>query len=423
LYISDFFKEKRAKVLMKFTPLLLLCSFTFANPLQDAINAATSGDTLMLNDGIYDGNVIIDKPLTIIGKGKNVIIRGDRTKSVIKVMASRVRIVNLSIEGSGKNQMNLDAGISCDGGNNLVIEQNRISDVLFGIDLKQCNQTIIRDNNITSKEGYDVPKRGDAIRAWYSHENVIENNFVYYSRDIVAWFSSNNIISRNNGHHNRYGIHTMYSSNNIIEDNKFTQSVVGLYFMFSKNSTIKRNTVINSNGAFGVGLALKDTSNFIIKDNVFLYNARGIYSDHSPLDPGTINLIENNQILYNIVGYHMHNTQEASVLKNNDFIGNMDTVTNDTPGSKIELNEWSENYFDEYEGLDLNKDGYGDFPYIHLVYADQLWQHYPNLRFFYGSTVISGLNFLARLAPFSEPIKLLQDNKPRMKPNKEKYNE
>jgi nitrous oxidase accessory protein len=38
----------------------------------------------------------------------------------------------------------------------------------------------------------------------------------------------------------------------------------------------------------------------------------------------------------------------------------------------------------------------------------------PNIKFFYGSPVISILNFLAKLAPLSEPVRLLTDNHPKM---------
>ena len=94
----------------------------------------------------------------------------------------------------------------------------------------------------------------------------------------------------------------------------------------------------------------------------------------------------------------------------------MDIVANDTPGDKMALNEWRKNYFDEYESFDRDKDGYGDTPFLHLSYVDQLWHYYPNLQFFYGSSVFSVLNFLAKLAPFSEPIELLNDQTPRIKP-------
>lgn len=223
---------------MKFK-LLLFCALNltaFASPLQDAINAAEPGDILRLNDGLYEGNIIIDKPLSIIGKGDGAVIRGDRKSSVIKVTAKNVKLINLNIEGSGTSQMELDAGVSCSKGNNILVEKNRFKDVLFGIELSECNQAVIRDNNITSKEGFDVPRRGDAVRAWYSHENLIERNYVYNSRDIVAWFSSNNIIRKNYGQNNRYAVHTMYSAGNLIEDNEFSGGAVGMYFMFSTNS-------------------------------------------------------------------------------------------------------------------------------------------------------------------------------------------
>ncbi|WP_170000211.1 nitrous oxide reductase family maturation protein NosD [Campylobacter sp. RM9328] len=406
---------------MKFLLLaFMIATFGLSNPLQEAINLAKDGDTLWLNDGIYSGNVVVDKAITIIGKGQNAVIKGDKTSSVIKVTSKNVKLINLNIEGSGISQMTLDAGISCLNGNNLLVEKNRIKDVLFGVELSQCNGSIIRDNNITSKDGFDIPQRGDAIRAWYSHENLIEKNYVYNSRDIVAWFSSSNTIRGNHGYGNRYAIHTMYSSNNLIEENKFSYGAVGMYFMFSTKSLVKNNTIIGSSGAFGVGIALKDVSDFDIKDNILLYNARGFYLDRSPLNPGALNSFENNQILHNIVGVQLHATQERSIFLNNDFIGNMDTAINDTPGSKIDQIYWEGNYFDEYEGYDLDRNSIGDVSYVNFVYADRLWQYYPTLRFFYGSSIISGLNFLAKLAPFSEPIKLLEDKSPKMKPNKEK---
>ncbi len=93
----------------------------------------------------------------------------------------------------------------------------------------------------------------------------------------------------------------------------------------------------------------------------------------------------------------------------------MEVAINDTPGSKIAKNEWNKNYFDDYEGFDRNKDGIGDLPYQNYTYLDSLWQYHPNLRFFYGSSVISILNFIARLAPFSSPELLITDENPRIK--------
>ena len=288
--------------------------------------------------------------------------------------------------------------------------------MLFGIDFKECSSSKITENNITSKKGASLGFRGDAVRLWYSHENLIEGNYIYDSRDMVAWYASHNKFLKNKAIRGRYSLHFMYANQNLVENNDFIGNAVGMFFMYSAGSNIKNNLVMDSDGAFGIGIGLKDVSNFTIENNTLIYNARGILLDNSPFQPGsTINFL-GNKILHNVVGVYFHATQGTSIFENNDFIGNMDIVANDTPGDKMALNRWSKNYYDEYESFDRDKDGYGDTPFMHLSYADQLWQYYPNLQFFYGSSVFSILNFLAKLAPFSEPVKLLEDSTPRIKP-------
>ena len=393
----------------------LVLKFAVANALQEAIDNAQAGDTIKLGSGIYEGNIVINKPLSIIGEDKSVVIKGEGRSSVIKIIASDVRLENLKIRGSGDSLSDLDAGISCDGANNVTIKANELTDVLFGVELKQCNASKIVENNITSK-AVAMPLRGDAIRLWYSHENLIESNYVHDSRDMVAWYASLNTFRKNHGVRGRYSIHFMYANKNLVEFNTFEGNAVGMFFMYSQGSLVQNNLVINSDGAFGIGIGLKDSSAFTIKNNTLINNARGLLLDASPFQPNMPNVFENNQILHNTIGIQFHATQEPSVFKDNDFIGNMQIASNDTPGSKMYLNQWRGNYFDEYESFDIDKDGFGDTPFLHFIYADQLWQYHPNLQFFYGSSIFSVLNFLAKLAPFSEPVKLLQDDKPRMKP-------
>ncbi len=89
-------------------------------------------------------------------------------------------------------------------------------------------------------------------------------------------------------------------------------------------------------------------------------------------------------------------------------------IVNDSPRNKLNLNMWKRNYWDEYEGFDRNKDNVGDIPFQHYVYADKLWLYNPSVKFFYGSVIIDLLNFLAKIAPFSEPDLLATDNEPLM---------
>ena len=153
--------RKFSKFALVFLPL-----FGFANVLQDAINNASPGDVIKLGDAVYEGNIIISKPLSIIGEGKNAHIKGDGKGSVIKIIASNVTLKNLKISGSGNDLGELDAGIGCDKANNVEISKNDISDVLFGIDFKECSSSKITENNITSKKGASLGFRGDAVRLW-----------------------------------------------------------------------------------------------------------------------------------------------------------------------------------------------------------------------------------------------------------------
>ena len=396
--------------------LLFLPVFAIANLLQEAINNASPGDVIKLGDAVYEGGITINKPLTIISEGKNAHIKGSGKGTVVKIIASNVTLQNLKISGSGNDLGELDAGIGCDKANNVVVTQNELTDVLFGVDFKECSSSKITENKITSKKGASLGFRGDAVRLWYSHENLIENNYIYDSRDMVAWYASHNKFLKNKAVGSRYSLHFMYANQNLVENNEFVGNTVGMFFMYSAGSTVRSNLVMDSDGAFGIGIGLKDVSDFTIEKNTLIYNARGVLLDNSPFQPGSTIKFYENKILHNVVGVYFHATQGVSIFENNDFIGNMDIVANDTPGDKMALNEWRKNYFDEYESFDRDKDGYGDTPFLHLSYVDQLWHYYPNLQFFYGSSVFSVLNFLAKLAPFSEPIELLNDQTPRIKP-------
>ena len=96
------------------------------------------------------------------------------------------------------------------------------------------------------------------------------------------------------------------------------------------------------------------------------------------------------------------------------MMGNIEDVVNDSKRDRTQDNDIVGNYWDSYTGFDNNGDGIGDTPHKVYRYADQLWLYNNNVKFFYGSPVISLLNFLAKLAPFSKPLFLMEDKKPKM---------
>ena len=389
-----------------------------ANALQDAIDKAPAGSILKLHTGVYKGSIIINKPLSIIGQENGVIIDGENSGNVIEIKSSYVTLKHLTIINSGERHENLDGAISMHKDKVSKIEQCEVSnciikDCLFGIDMQMVDNSIISNNKITSKD-MALGLRGDGLRLWYSNNNIIKGNSLIKSRDMVVWYSHGNLIERNFGKHNRYSLHFMYAGKNFIKDNRYENNSVGIFFMYSQDSIATGNVVKSSLGATGMGIGLKDASNFTLKNNTVIYCAQGFYIDRSPFEPGTHNHIEGNKILYNAEAIHFHSLSVDNIIKDNTIMGNIEDIVNDSKRDRTHENEIVGNYWDNYEGFDNDNNGIGDTPHKVYRYADQLWIFNSNVKFFYGSPVISLLNFLAKLAPFSKPLFLMEDKKPKM---------
>jgi nitrous oxidase accessory protein len=76
-------------------------------------------------------------------------------------------------------------------------------------------------------------------------------------------------------------------------------------------------------------------------------------------------------------------------------------------------NDWTGNHWDDYQGFDRDADGIGDTPHEVRAYSDRLWMHTPAAEFFRGAPVLEAIDFLQRLAPFSEPVLVLRDEQPK----------
>ncbi|MCB2101541.1 MAG: nitrous oxide reductase family maturation protein NosD [Rhodobacterales bacterium] len=380
--------------------------------LQDMVDAAAKGDVVAPPPGTYAGPVVIDKPLTLDGQDGAVTIDAGGKGSVLILDTDGATVRGLHLVNSGDSHNDIDAGIQVRGNYN-VIKDNRIENTLFGVDLSKSHNNVVRRNVIRGKD-FHLGVRGDAIRLWYSRNNKIEQNDIALTRDSVIWYSVDNVLSGNTFRGGRYGTHFMYSQYNLVKDNTYEGNSVGIFLMYSDGVVVRDNHISHGQGATGMGVGLKESSDVTIAGNDIVYCATGIYTDVSPFQPDTLNRMYDNRIAFNSIGILFHNDWTGNVLRDNIFESNYVQVSVNAKASAAR-NDWAGNHWDDYRGFDRDGDGVGDTPHEMRVYADRIWMDVPHASFFRAAPSLTLIDFLERLAPFSEPILLLRDDKPKMR--------
>lgn len=405
--------------------ILILClciTYSFSNVLQEAINNASAYDILEIPKGIYEGNIVIDKALTLKASEAGVVIKGEKKGSVITIKSSYVTIDGLTIKDSGKIKQNFDSAILANNVKQLEISNNKIKSTYIGIAFNDVSDSKISNNTILGNKK-NIVERGDAISMFGGQNNTISSNTIRKKRDIIVDGSYNNKIINNNIKNMRYAIHGMNASGNLFENNKIDDAIAGLYFMYNKNYIVKNNTIKRSKGTKGIGIGLIESYNFEIKDNNLIYNTIGILIDASPEDIKSKNIIKNNSLLYNSEGVRFKEIliNSAVVMGKNYFIDNIfseniSDVIDESTGKELSTEAiWKGNYWDNYKGLDENNDGVGDIPYSLYYFSDVIWMTRTEAKFFFGSIGMSLKDFIGKIIPTRQPYLMLTDLKPRIK--------
>ena len=202
------------------------------------------------------------------------------------------------------------------------------------------------------------------------------------------------------------------SHHNTIQNNLFKYNSVGILLMGIKDTNISHNQILSSKGAAGIAVVADKVSNFHFSYNILKYNAKALYIDTKSNEKDRQRFITHNLIAYNGEALHFHASIKNNVITNNIIQGNMDDVIKDTRDGYTSNNLIAYNYWDRYEGFDKDGDNIGDTSHKNYLYADQLWQYDHQVKFFYGTPIMSIINFLSKVAPFIKPVLLLEDTKP-----------
>ena len=337
--------------------------------LNAAIDAASSGDVLLLQPGVYKGPVNIDRSITLVGDAGTV-IDGGGSGTVITVAAPDVIIRGVTVRGSGDRLDMEDSGIFVmPSGGRALIEANRLEANLIGIYLKGSADAVVRNNIIIGSSDPRVNDRGNGIHLWNAPGSVVEGNTVQFGRDgIFVMSSKRNVFRDNHMSDMRYAIHYMYAHDGEIVGNQSVRNSIAYALMYSDRLLVNGNTSVEDGerGLFLHAANYSEFSNNNISGSpekcVFIYNAN-------------MNSFTGNSFEGCDIGIHFTGSEQNSI-SGNTFVGNRTQVK--YVGTRHI--EWSldgrGNYWSDNPSFDLNNDGIADKPYRPNDMVDQLlWKH------------------------------------------------
>ena len=376
--------------------------------IAEAIKHCQDGDTLVVGPGHYQEETIdINKSITLLAKGE-VILDGSRKIEIITVTKGHVTVDGFHIINSGNQSIRDIAGIKVLACRNVTVRNNIIDNCNFGIYLSNTVGCKVQNNTMHGNCLNDKTI-GNGIHVWKGDSVTIENNHSTYQRDGIYFeFVTNSLIRNNLSENNmRYGLHFMFSHSNTYESNRFTGNGAGVAVMYSHNVTMHRNSFDHNWGSSAYGILLKDISDSKITENEFTYNSAGIYMEGS-------NRIQMEKNLFKANGWALRvqaSCQDVTIINNNFFGNTFDVSTN----GETQLNHFKNNYWDKYEGYDLNRDGIGDVPYRPVSLFSVIVEQLPPGLLLIHSFMVFLLDKAEKIMPSLTPTDLI-DETPSVKP-------
>ena len=375
--------------------------------ITDAIAAAQPGDTILVDKGTYrEKNIIINKRILLRGIDLPV-LDGEKKYQVISVHADGAIIDGFRIVRSGVSSMNDLSGIRVSDSRDVIIRNNKLEDTFFGIYMENVLNCSIENNQLTAF-AKEEQQSGNGIHCWKSDSMRIIGNSITGHRDGIYFeFVKHSIIWRNKSENNiRYGLHFMFSNDDSYISNIFSNNGSGVSVMYSNRIKMFNNFFEENWGDASHGILLKEISDGYMQGNYFSKNTSGIYMEGANRIFMTYNTFENNGWALKIQASCMD-----VELEHNNFIGN--TFDVGTNGSLVQ-NKFNNNYWDKYEGYDLNKDLTGDVAYRPVSMYSMIIEKYPSAMILFRSFITSLLDKTEKIIPSLTPENL-KDNAPLMK--------
>ncbi|MGB5418281.1 nitrous oxide reductase family maturation protein NosD [Algibacter sp.] len=382
---------------------IVVCETCSFSSLKKAISQTKDYDTIIVKKGTYkEHNIIVDKPLTIIGENYPV-IDGELKGEIITVTSDNVTVDGLFIINVGTSYTEDYAAIRVRRSKNFVIQNLVLEKLFFGIYIEKSSNGKVFHNKIIG-DAVEEYNSGNGIQLWYSKNIQIEHNFVQHVRDgIYLEFSDDCLIKNNVSTLNvRYGLHFMFSNDDTYQDNTFENNGAGVAVMFSKRIKMYNNIFKENWGTASYGMLLKEINDAEIEGNIFENNTIGINIEGSNRINYKHNTFSNNGWAIKVKGACYTN----KFIENNFLYNSFDIAYN----SHVNDNEFDRNYWSNYTGYDLDKNGIGDIPYRPVKLFSYIVNRTPETIILLRSLFIDIIDFSEKVSPVFTPDNLLDNN-------------
>ncbi len=332
-------------MLLCLAPLALQAATWIVRPgeaIQPVIERAAAGDVVEVQRGLYLGNLLIAKPLTLRGIARPT-ISGALQGDTIRIKSVDVTIEGLIVRDSGDSLLAQNAGIYVTpGSHRAVVRRNDLVYNLFGLWIEKANDVRIENNLIVGKRDYGSSQRGNGVQLYNTTGARIVGNHISFVRDALYVDVSHHAVFRGNRlHHSRYGTHYMNSYHNLWEDNDSYLNRGGLALMEVRDQVVRNNRAWGNSDH---GIMLRTLQDSVVENNVVAGNARGFF-----IYDVEYALLRGNLVVDNAVGVHLSAGSTRNQVEGNDFVRNREQVR--YVGARDET--WgaqSGNHWDNYLG-------------------------------------------------------------------------
>ena len=378
--------------------------------IQQAINVATTGTTILVSNGTYFEHLIINKTISLIGESKfTTIIDANNSNTALSVTANSVLIKGFTVQNAIPYAMHFNYSSFNKICNNTVKNSN------YGVCLNNSIQNNITNNVILENTQDAIQLNGTAtivnntiksngrygIYLHLAYANITQNRLESNKYGIMLSYSGGNLLRKNDLFNNtrnfsvdgeqlldyiqniddsnkvdnkvlcyisnmkdtvinpstfqNIGYLGIINSTNIhVTDLNFSNNGEGMLLAFTKNSTVEKINIENNS----IGLKCISSQNNTITQVTLKSNFEGIVLRNCHSNTLRHNTIMNSHCVFCL--YHSNN----NTIYHNNIISNAQQVYADNSFNNRWDNLHQGNYWSSYNGTDEDCNGIGDTPYV-----------------------------------------------------------